>query len=113
MADIFCQSCDRFTDREAYAVDGRWITCGEARERVERLAASLAGLQMTTDQQPVIATLLSNCEHILETFYAAAVPGAVVFLVNHRLGAEEVAGVLKTSRAGVLITESNRARACT
>lgn len=109
MADIFRQSCDRFADREAYAVDGRWITYGEARERVERLAASLAGLNAPTDQQPVIATLLPNCEHILETFYAAAVSGAVVFPVNHRLATAELAGVLKTSGAGVLITASSYA----
>jgi 4-hydroxymandelate oxidase len=107
LADIFRQSCDRFAEREAYVIDGRWINYGEACERVERLAASLAGLQPQSDEQLVIATLLPNCEHILETFYAAAVSGAVVFPVNHRLAAGELVGVLKTSGAGVLVTSSS------
>ena len=104
MADVFRQSCAAFADREAYLVNGKWITYGEACGRVERLAASFASLQPPGDGQPVLATLLPNCEYILEAFYAAAVSGSIMFPVNHRLSAEELAGILKTSGAGILIT---------
>ena len=106
MADVFRQSCAAFADREAYLVEGKWITYGQARERVERLAGSLVRLQPPAEGQPVIATLLPNCEYILEAFYAAAVSGAIMFPVNHRLSAEELVGILRTSGAGVLITSS-------
>ena len=106
MAQLFRDSCEKFAQRPAYRVDGEWITYAQVRSRIERLAGSLAALQPPTEGQAVIATLLPNCEPLMEVYFASALSGSIVFPTNHRLSAAELQGVLRTSGAGVLVTSS-------
>lgn len=106
MAQMFRDSCEKFAHKPAYRVDGEWITYAQAKSRIERLAGSLSILQPPTEGQAVVATLLPNCEPLMEVYFAAALSGSIVFPVNHRLSAAELQGILQTSGAGVLVTSS-------
>ena len=106
MAQLFREACEKFAHRPAYRVGGEWITYAQVRSRIERLAGSLATLQTPIEGQPVIATLLPNCEQLMEVYFASALSGSIVFPTNHRLSAAELQRILQISGAGVLITSS-------
>jgi acyl-CoA synthetase (AMP-forming)/AMP-acid ligase II len=96
----------KFAQRPAYQIDGKWITYAQVRSRIERLACSLAALQPPAEGQTVVATLLPNCEALMEVYFASALSGSIVFATNYRLSATELKGVLRTAGAGVLITST-------
>ena len=104
LASMFRQACDKFSTRQAYTVDEKWITYAQVRDRAESLANNLAALERSSAEQPVLAAILPNCYQLLELFYAAALSGAVVFPVNNRLAATELQSLLEASGAGILIT---------
>lgn len=106
MAQLFREACVKFAQRPAYRIDGKWITYAQVRSRIERLACSLAALQPPTEGQTVVATLLPNCEALMEVYFASALSGSIVFPTNYRLSATELKGVLRTAGAGVLITST-------
>ncbi len=93
----------QFATRPAYQTDAGWITYGESGARVRRLAPALAALR---GAHPVVGTLLPNSFQLLELYYAAALSGSVLFPANHRLAPQELAGIFRTSGAGVLVTSS-------
>jgi 4-hydroxymandelate oxidase len=106
MAHLFREACEKFAQRPAYRVDEKWITYSQVRPRIERLAGSVAALQPATEGQAVIATLLPNCEPLMEVYFASALSGSIVFPINYRLSGAELQGILRTSGAGVLVTSS-------
>ena len=80
-------------------MDHLWRVWG----RAHRLAFSLNELR---GAHPVLGTLLPDSFHLLEMYYAAGLTGSVLFPANHRLAPEELAGIFRTSGAGVLVTSS-------
>jgi 4-hydroxymandelate oxidase len=103
-SSMFLHACDMFADREAYDLDGQWITYAQVRERVQKLASALTDLHAGSKSWPIIASVLPNCYQLMETFYAAGVSGSIVFPANHRLAAPELQNVIRTSGASILIT---------
>jgi 4-hydroxymandelate oxidase len=104
LANMFREACKKFATRQAYSVDGQWITYEQAHDRAQKLAVNLTALQDPRAGQPVLAVMLPNCYQLLELFYAAALSGSVVFPVNNRLAATELQSLLKQSGSGILIT---------
>ena len=108
LAELFDIACREHADRPAYEVDGAWISYGECRDRVARIAASLherlEEVRRATGRQPTLGVLLPNSHIVMELFYVAAAAGAIVFPINHRLSAREIEAGLRASGVSVLVT---------
>ncbi|MFK4105175.1 long-chain fatty acid--CoA ligase [Streptomyces sp. NPDC019531] len=79
------------------------VTVRELHERVNRLAAGLAGLGVRRGD--VVGLLLYNQPEFLELVYAAGRLGAVFLPLNYRLSEDEWQYILGHAQAKVLVTE--------
>ena len=65
-----------FPEQEIFVFEGTRLTYGEALDRVRRLASSLRALGVKPGDR--VATLHTNCNQFIETYYATATLGANV-----------------------------------
>jgi len=91
-----------YADKEA-------VVCGQNRFTYRDFYKRVSGLSNFLKSQGIgkgdcIAVLLQNTHEFLETYYAAAVIGAILNPLNIRLSAKELAVILNDSGAKMLIT---------
>ena len=79
----------------------RTLTYGALNERACRLARGLAALGVGRGDR--VATLLHNCNHVIEALFAAAKLGAIFVPLNFRLVAREIALQLDACTPQVLL----------
>jgi acyl-CoA synthetase (AMP-forming)/AMP-acid ligase II len=77
-----------FSDQEIIVFEGKRFTYGEALERVRRLASSLGDLGIKPGDR--VATLQTNSNQFIETYYATATLGATFVPLNYRAKQAEV-----------------------
>lgn len=110
---LFRESCDRFADREAYRVNGDWITYADLFERVCALSLSFdeiirkaAAAPSSPTRQPVIVAVLPNDYPLFEFFFVAAATRSILLPVNTRLSASEISRVLASSDPSILLMDA-------
>jgi len=86
------------------------VVCGEERftyrEFVSRVYKLAEGLKRRgIEKGDRVAILHQNCHYFLESYYAAAVIGAILCPLNYRLSAREVAFILEDTDAKTLIAQ--------
>ncbi len=94
-------------DREALVCDGVRLTYGQLHRRVNRLAHALQAQGVTHGDR--VATLMSNRQEVIETYFAVLTLGAIVVPINFRLTAPEVNFILADSAPKVLVTDAGLA----
>lgn len=104
LAGLVGQAADRVPDRTAFACDREVLTYRELWRKAGDFADSLR--QHDISAGDVIAGFLPNGNDFCVTFVAAARLGAAFLPVNVRLGAGEVAYILKHSAAAALVSTS-------
>jgi acyl-CoA synthetase (AMP-forming)/AMP-acid ligase II len=92
-----------FPDKEAVVDGDRRLTYRQLAERVDRLAAGLAAIGLSS--QDCISIVAPNSLEFLETYYAAAVLGLMVNPINVRLLGPEMAFILNDARARLVIAD--------
>lgn len=88
-------------ERAAFIHDGRTITHAQYAERVSRLAAGLAQLEVGMGDR--VAVLAPNSLEFGDLFGAAARLGAILVPINARFSAEEIAHVIEDVEPAVVI----------
>jgi fatty-acyl-CoA synthase len=89
--------------KEAIVCGSNRFTYGEFFERIERLAAFLTASDIA--RQDKIAIIHPNCHYFLESYYGAALLGAVLVPINIRLSSAEIAFIINHSDAKLLIAD--------
>jgi fatty-acyl-CoA synthase len=102
-AAVLEHHADRFPDRPLTVFEGRTTTYGQMLDRVQRLAAGLR--KQGIGRGDVVGLLAYNSPEFLEVVFAANYLGAAVMPVNWRLASDEVAYILRNSRAKALVSE--------
>ena len=92
LSDVIERNARLHGDRLAFVADGQRLSHREYAQRVERLAAGLAGLGLAAGER--VAVLAQNCLAYVELYGAAARLGLILVPVNWRLSAEEIAYVI-------------------
>lgn len=90
-------------DAQAVVQGDRRLTVRQLHERVNRLAAGLAGLGV--GRGDIVALLLYNQPEFLEAVYATNRLGAVFLPLNYRLAEEEWRYILDHAQAKAIVTE--------
>lgn len=98
------RNADRWPDRESVVFAGRRLTNAALADRVNALAAGLAGLGI--GRGDVVALLLHNSTEFLETTLAVNKVGGIFMPLNHRLAPPEWAYILNHAGAKAMVTES-------
>ncbi|MGB8624391.1 MAG: AMP-binding protein [Paracoccaceae bacterium] len=99
------RAADVFPQREALRDRSRSFTYAELRERVSRLASSLA--QRGVRPGDVVATLLPNIVAQVEAHWGVPACGAVLNAINTRLEAETVNYILSHGGAKIVLVDSS------
>ena len=81
-----------FPDQPAVCCHGEWLSYRQLGDRVARLAGALAVRGVRPGDR--VAAWLPNRREYLEVYFAAAVAGAVLVPVNHRLAVPEIVGLM-------------------
>ncbi len=102
VAEPLREAARRFPDRTAVVFGGRELTYGQLGDRVDRLARVLSD-NLSVEAGCRVAYLLPNCIEILETYYAVQTLGAVAVPINFKHIARELAYLLQSSGASVLV----------
>jgi len=92
LSDVIERNARLHGERLAFVADGQRLSHREYAQRVERLAAGLAGLGLAAGER--VAVLAQNCLAYVELYGAAARLGLILVPVNWRLSAEEIAYVI-------------------
>ncbi|MGH8507655.1 MAG: alpha-hydroxy-acid oxidizing protein [Gammaproteobacteria bacterium] len=107
---LFSGSCEKFVNREAYQVNGEWISYGDLFKRVCALSLSFdeiisrpAADPSTRLRQPIIVAVLPNDYPLFELFFAAAATRSILLPVNTRLSPSEISRILKSSDPSILV----------
>ena len=79
-------------DRAAIAFDGRQYTFEELQERVNRLANAMSDLGVGKGDR--VAAMQTNCNHLVEIYFATAQLDAVYVPINFRAKQDELATML-------------------
>ncbi len=87
-------------DKEAIIFEGKRYTYAHLNERSNRLANALKG--MGVKKGDTVALLQVNCNHCVETYFAAAKVGAIYVPLNYRAKASELNYMLNKAEASVL-----------
>jgi fatty-acyl-CoA synthase len=101
--DFLARSAHTWPDTVAIVDGARRFTYRQFAERVERQAAALAGLGVTAGDR--VAVLAPNCAMALEAHFAPMRIGAVVVMLNTRLGSSELQWILQHCGAKVLLVD--------
>ncbi len=99
------RAASKFPDQEAFRFLGRSLGFAALDERVSRLARWLA--DRGVDKGDRVALLLPNGLEFVEAFFACGRLGAICVPVNFRLVADEIAYILRSSGARVLLTHAD------
>lgn len=97
------RTCVHHASRPAILFEGRSITYGELRARVNRLAAALAGRGVRRRER--VCLFLGNIPEFAVSYYATLKLGATVVALNSTLKHDEVLYALNDSQSMCLITE--------
>jgi long-chain acyl-CoA synthetase len=89
--------------KTAVVCGGNRFSFAEFNGRVNRLANALLGLGIRRGEK--VATILDNCEEVLETYHAVAKTGLVVVPLSPLLRGDGLANLLRDSDAVALITQ--------
>lgn len=92
----------RVPERTAVVFKDRSLTYAQFNEEINRIANVLVD-RLAVGAGGRVAYLLPNCIEILETYYAAQKVGAVVVPINFKHIARELAYLLQSSGASVLV----------
>lgn len=84
-------------DKEAIVFEGKRYTFAQMGERTNRLGNALTGLGVQKGES--IATLMVNCNHCIETYFATAKIGGVYVPLNFRAKGNELTYMLNTAEA--------------
>ena len=80
-------------DRAAIAFDGRQYTFEALQERVNRLANAMSDLGVGKGDR--VAAMQTNCNHLVEIYFATAQLDAVYVPINFRAKQDELATMLR------------------
>jgi long-chain acyl-CoA synthetase len=103
VADLLRETVSRLPSKPAFIFHDRPIAFSDLDERVERTAASLAGLGIAKGDR--VALLIGNVPEFASTLYGAMRAGAVVCPLNVALTSEELGYILADSGAKAAVTE--------
>jgi acyl-CoA synthetase (AMP-forming)/AMP-acid ligase II len=92
-------------ERDAFHWNGAWISYGDFRRRVRRLANALFAAGIRKGDR--VAVLLGNCPEYLECYYAITAIGALIVPLNARLGPQEHVAILKNAGPRILISSTD------
>jgi acyl-CoA synthetase (AMP-forming)/AMP-acid ligase II len=101
--DFLARTASVYRDRIAVVEGERRFTYALLEDRVRRLAAALENLGVGPGDR--VAVLAPNTAAALEAHYGPMRIGAVVVMLNTRLGSEELGWILKHCGARVLIVD--------
>ncbi len=101
--DFLARSARVYRDRIAVVDGERRYTYGEFERRVDRLASALRGLGVAPGDR--VAVLAPNTVTALEPHFAVPLMGAVLVMLNTRLGAGELAWILDHCAARVVLAD--------
>ncbi|NOT58486.1 MAG: long-chain-fatty-acid--CoA ligase [Deltaproteobacteria bacterium] len=93
-----------FPDQEILVFDGNRFTYGQALDRVRRLAASLRALGVKPGDR--VATLQTNSNQFIESYYATATLGATFVPLNYRAKQPEIEYMVTAADVKVLFIGS-------
>ncbi len=96
-------AAERFADREAIVDGDIRYTFTELADRVNRLAAGLAGLGVKRGDR--VAVLMNNSHRFFELHYAIPGMGALIVPINSRLAPLEMKYILENSGSTVLFVD--------
>ena len=99
--EFLARSAHAFRDVTAVVDGGRRFTYGEFAARVDRLAAALQHLGVTAGDR--VAVLAPNGVMALEAHFGPMRIGAILVMLNTRLGAEELKSMIGHSGAQVVL----------
>ncbi|MFC1874387.1 AMP-binding protein [Chloroflexota bacterium] len=88
-------------DKEAIVFEGNRFTFGQLNDRVNRLGNALVKLGVKSGDR--VALLQVNSNQCVETYFAVAKLGAIYVPLNFRAKGEELAYMLNTAGASVLL----------
>jgi len=97
VGQLLTLQANKFPERTAILFENKRFSYREFNQRSNRLAHSLLRFGLRKGER--VATLLVNCNHLVETLMGAAKAGGVFTPVNFRLAAEEVLYILNHCEA--------------
>jgi long-chain acyl-CoA synthetase len=104
--DVIRRNAQLYRERPAFVAEGERVSHGAYLQRIEQLAAGLWAAGLRPGER--LAVLAQNGIEFAELYGAAARLGAIVLPVNWRLGAEEIAYILRDGAPHVLVADAER-----
>ncbi|SMD17305.1 acyl-CoA synthetase [Sporomusa malonica] len=98
------RTAERNSNKAAVICKNKRLTYKDLNNRVNRLANALTMLGVTRGCR--VASLLQNCNEILELLFACAKIGAIFSPLNFRLSEEELAYIFDDIKASVVICDA-------
>ena len=109
VAPLLEQGLRQAPGRVVFVFEGQAVTCGELRERIDRLRAWLAGRGLRQGDR--VAVMLSNSAGHIALIYALILSGLVWVPVNTRLRAAGLQYLLRHARPRLLVAGDEYAEA--
>ncbi len=103
IASLLSSQASLCPDRPYIKCGGDWLTLGDLDGIADRLAQGLADLGVTKGDR--VAVLLSNCQELIEVFFACAKLGAILVPVNCFLKGEFLRHQLADAEPRVLVSD--------
>ena len=104
LSDIVHFTAGRRPGRPAVYFEDRTVTFAELSERVHRVANAFGAAASSGDR---VAVLADNCPEYLECLYGLPEAGLTATLVNQRLTAPEIEGILADAEPTILVVGAN------
>ncbi len=105
--DLLRETAEVYPDKLAVICEDTYLSYGQLKDRVDRLATGLRSLGIQKNEK--IAILHKNCHRFLEVYFAAAKIGAVLVPLNYRLSVGDFIYILDNAQAKLLILQSDLA----
>jgi fatty-acyl-CoA synthase len=100
IGQILSINAERHADQTAVVFGSKRHSYAELNKRACRVASAL--LDMKVEPGDRVATLMNNCNHLIDLFFATAKLGVILVPVNFRLAAREVEVVLQNCAPKIL-----------
>jgi acyl-CoA synthetase (AMP-forming)/AMP-acid ligase II len=104
LSDIVHYAAGRRPGRAAVHFDDRTVTFAELSARVHQVANAFGGAAEPGDR---VAILADNCPEYLECLYGLPEAGLIATVVNQRLTASEIEGILTDAEPSILLVGAN------